>query len=208
MRKSVISTIVAGALLCSSALPAFAETLEDPVQTQGTIDVANDNEANLIPAEFFNPDHPNAIKDPAIIEKFNKMLEEKSVDNSKIQMFADPVNESAKKSGEVTTYAAPAIVAVYAIPGIGEVALLATGAVLIGGAIYEAGSWLYDVVASWLKSDTARDIIAKKKKGSILREFPSEYLDKTLNEIEKDAKKGVPNAKKAKKLLTDKRFDK
>jgi len=58
------------------------------------------------------------------------------------------------------------------------------------------------------KNRTARDIIGKEKKGAINREFPGEYLDKTMAEIERDAKQNVPNAKSAKKLLTDKRFDK
>ncbi|WP_289140087.1 hypothetical protein [uncultured Brevibacillus sp.] len=71
-----------------------------------------------------------------------------------------------------------------------------------------AGEWLYDVVSSSLKSETASNYIAKNRKGSILREFPSEYLDKTLDEIEADAKKGNATARKAKKLLNDRRFSK
>ena len=55
---------------------------------------------------------------------------------------------------------------------------------------------------------TASEIIKKFKKGSIHREFPSEYLEKKYEDIVRDASKGEPNAKKAKKLLTDKRFDK
>jgi hypothetical protein len=58
------------------------------------------------------------------------------------------------------------------------------------------------------KNKTARDIIAKEKKGTIHRVFPVEYLDKTLAEIERDARQNVPNAKTAKKLLTDSRFNK
>lgn len=97
---------------------------------------------------------------------------------------------------------------VYFIPGIGQVTLLGTGVVVGGGVAYEASSWIAEMVNSYLAADTADEIISKKKKGSIRKEFPSEYLDKTLNEIEKDAKAGKPRAKKAKKLLTDKRFDK
>ncbi len=54
----------------------------------------------------------------------------------------------------------------------------------------------------------ARDIIAKEKKGSINREFPDEWRDSTYDEIAKAQKAGVENAKKAKKLLDDTRFDK
>lgn len=69
---------------------------------------------------------------------------------------------------------------------------------------YEASSWIAEMVNSYLAADTADEIISKKKKGSIRKDFPSEYLDKTLNEIEKEAKARKPRAKKVKKLLTDK----
>jgi len=55
---------------------------------------------------------------------------------------------------------------------------------------------------------TAQEIIAESKKGSIYQEFPEEFLDKTLDEINKAAKKGNKVAKKARKLITDKRFNK
>jgi RHS repeat-associated protein len=55
---------------------------------------------------------------------------------------------------------------------------------------------------------SANDIIAAGKKGSIRREFPSEYLDKTLPEIQAAARKGDASARRALKLLTDNRFNK
>lgn len=97
---------------------------------------------------------------------------------------------------------------VYFIPGIGQAALIATGAVIVGGITFKASSWIAKAVHSFLKAETADQIISKNKRGSIRKEFPSEYLNKTLNEIEKDAKAGKAKAKKAKKLLIDKRFDK
>ena len=54
----------------------------------------------------------------------------------------------------------------------------------------------------------ASDIISKDKKGAIRREFPTEWLDNTLGEIEKAAKSGDKSAQKAKKLLEEKDFDK
>ena len=62
--------------------------------------------------------------------------------------------------------------------------------------------------AAILLAKTAQEIISEKKKGSINQEFPGEWLDKTLGEIEEAAKKGDATARKAKKLLNDKRFDK
>ncbi|CAF0790011.1 unnamed protein product [Adineta steineri] len=55
---------------------------------------------------------------------------------------------------------------------------------------------------------TAEEVIGEKKKGSIKQEFPGEWLGKTVEDIEKAAKSGDATARKAKKLLTDKRFDK
>ena len=98
--------------------------------------------------------------------------------------------------------------AVYFVPGIGQAAAVLTGGFIIAGGLYLAGSWLYDAVNSYLTAETADQYISKNRKGTIRREFPTEYLDKTLNEIEKDAKAGNAAAKKAKKLLTDGRFKK
>jgi hypothetical protein len=50
--------------------------------------------------------------------------------------------------------------------------------------------------------------ITENCKGVVLREFPSEYHDLSVDQVLKDAQAGVPAAKKAKKLLFDKRFRK
>jgi RHS repeat-associated protein len=54
----------------------------------------------------------------------------------------------------------------------------------------------------------AVDWIAKRCKGSINREFPSEAANKTLGQIRRAAQAGEEWAKKAWKLLNDKRFQK
>jgi hypothetical protein len=59
---------------------------------------------------------------------------------------------------------------------------------------------------------TAGEIISADKKGSINRRFPGEMVDKTLAEIDAIArgsdKAAARAAKTARKLLTDRRFDK
>ena len=55
---------------------------------------------------------------------------------------------------------------------------------------------------------TAGEIIGKEKKGSINREFPSDMLGKTADEINRLAREGNRAAQKAQKLLGDQRFDK
>lgn len=54
----------------------------------------------------------------------------------------------------------------------------------------------------------ARDIIARECDASILREFPAQWLNHTLEAIVKAAQQGDRTARKAKKLLTDGRFKK
>jgi len=54
----------------------------------------------------------------------------------------------------------------------------------------------------------SRDIIARECEASVLREFPSQWLDQPLEAIIEAARKGDLTARKAKKLLTDRRFKK
>jgi uncharacterized protein RhaS with RHS repeats len=54
----------------------------------------------------------------------------------------------------------------------------------------------------------ATDWIAKNCRGSINREFPGQFKDKTLKEILDQSKTGDSTAKKAWKLLNDNRFQK
>jgi hypothetical protein len=63
-------------------------------------------------------------------------------------------------------------------------------------------------VAAPRDQKTAREVVAEECAGSILREFPSQWLDKSLAEIAKAAQAGDKSAQKAKKLLTDQRFKK
>jgi len=49
----------------------------------------------------------------------------------------------------------------------------------------------------------AEDYISAYNRGSIRREFPGEYMNKTVRKIFEDAAKRVPSAQKARKLLTE-----
>ncbi len=55
---------------------------------------------------------------------------------------------------------------------------------------------------------TAGEIIGQEKKGSINREFPSEMLGKTADEIHRLAREGNRAAQRAQKLLGDQKYDK
>lgn len=50
--------------------------------------------------------------------------------------------------------------------------------------------------------------ITENCRGTILREFPSEYLDLSIDQMLKDANAGIAAARKAKKLLFNNRFRK
>lgn len=54
----------------------------------------------------------------------------------------------------------------------------------------------------------AKDYINTYSRGSIRREFPGEYMDKTMREVLEDSAKRIPSAQKAKKLLIQIRFGK
>lgn len=70
----------------------------------------------------------------------------------------------------------------------------------LGDAVQVAGIDRGDMMAC--------DIIKAECKGSVLREFPGQYLNSTLNEIQGDASDGIKEARKALKLLNDNRFKK
>ncbi|HDR7785140.1 MULTISPECIES: hypothetical protein [unclassified Bacillus (in: firmicutes)] len=74
--------------------------------------------------------------------------------------------------------------------------------------VWKAGKLVTIGSAVGISGMKAQDVIGKYKKGAINKEFPGSMKNKTVKEIEDLAKKGNKDAKKAKKLLTDKRFNK
>lgn len=53
---------------------------------------------------------------------------------------------------------------IYFIPGIGQIAIAATGAIVVAGVAVAAGSWLYDTITNWLSDSTAREIAEVRAK--------------------------------------------
>jgi hypothetical protein len=96
-----------------------------------------------------------------------------------------------------------AVVGTYAFPGISTAAT----SVPTAAAVFKSG--ITYALASCKVEDnlaaTAEDYIKRCRKASILREFPSEYLDRTLAIIKTDR---TTKGRKAWKLLTDSRFAK
>lgn len=79
-----------------------------------------------------------------------------------------------------------AVVAVYFVPGLGEVALLATGGIVIGATVYSVSTWAYRTFKKWLKTsarkeaeDAAKKVSNKVKvKGSSNRVDLGQFKDK------------------------------
>lgn len=113
-------------------------------------------------------------------------------DKLEIQQFLVNEKKSIRFIGHKQVAATPAVVAVYFIPGIGEVALLATGALLIGGIIYYAGSWLYDKVMPYIIGFSIPSRLKKDGKTVDLGKFNKKVRGRTAYEedggwtIEKD----------------------
>ena len=99
-----------------------------------------------------------------------------------------------------------------------EVPYIVDAAIQTAMSAYESGNLLLDGLLEEvtdtfiLYSDygdlTPEEIIGKYQDGSVGRVFPGEWKGVPLKEIIKAAKKGDASARKAKKLLTDKRFNK
>lgn len=94
------------------------------------------------------------------------------------------------------------------VPGVGQALVVGAGIFTVGYASYQVGTWIGDCINSFIEQETADQYISKNRKAGIRKRFPGQYLDKTLNEIEKDAKAGDADANTAKKLLIDGRWKK
>ena len=134
-------------------------------------------------------------------------------------MFAYCVNNSVNNSdprGEMAIAAG-----LYFIPGIGEVAIAATGAIIVGGLVIWTGSYLAKTIINYVKNfskasknRTVSDIL-KTKKGTIKNAplppgSPSwnSIMTLTLAEIQRRAQRGDIGYGTIYKLLTDSRFNK
>ncbi|MBE1555412.1 hypothetical protein [Sporosarcina limicola] len=101
-----------------------------------------------------------------------------------------------------------AIGTLFLVPGVGPAVVIGVGLFAVGYTSYQVGTWIGDCINSFIEHESADKYISKNRKAGIRAKFPGQYLEKTLNEIEKDAKAGNSDAKTAKKLLTDGRWKK
>ena len=76
--------------------------------------------------------------------------------------FESLLNKAVKVETAQTRIAIAA--GVYFIPGIGEIVIAATGAILVTGVAVAAGSWLYNTITNWLSNSTAKGIAEVRAK--------------------------------------------
>lgn len=77
----------------------------------------------------------------------------------------------------IATLSSVAIVSAYFIPGIGEVAITVTGAVILAGVTIKAGTWIYKKIKKWVKQKK----IEKQEINNAKSKIPSRLKDKNGN---------------------------
>jgi hypothetical protein len=93
------------------------------------------------------------------------------------------------------------------VPGVDIV----SAGILVGVGAYECYEHCGSILHAEGHEPTAGDIISGQRRGKVNRQFPGELRDETVAEIEQAARgkgQAVARAKKALKLLKNKRWDK
>lgn len=106
-------------------------------------------------------------------------------------------NSYLPKSAYEESKIAPALAGMYFIPGIGEVAITATGIVIAGGIVYGAGSTIYNLVKKAINNGSAKK---KSSVPSVANKIPDRlkkskgYVD--LGKFNKKLRRGAKQEKK------------
>lgn len=117
------------------------------------------DEIIYIPEEYLDPYHPDALY--TTYDVYGNSFEE-----------------------EIQVRAIAAVAGVYFIPGIGQIAITATGAVIVGGLAIKGGSYLYNQISAYFSKKTAEkaaEEIPKKLKTSDMKVDLSKFKDKNGN---------------------------
>lgn len=61
------------------------------------------------------------------------------------------------------------------IPGVGEVVLTATGAVIVAGVVVSSGNWLFKKITAYVKESTVKRYYSAKKSGQITMLHSTQY---------------------------------
>jgi hypothetical protein len=184
--KRLLALLLAFVMLMSTNVTAFASNT-----TPQSSETNNANDYIYINGKYFSQEEFSAL--------LNATTPEKSLVNQNNQ------------NKPTTLMAAPAVVAVYFVPGLGEVALLATGVIVIGSVAYMAGTWAYDTFNNWLKTSAkqeakdAADSVSNKVKvnGSNDKIDLGQFTDKNGN-TPKNKKSGIFTSRKDNRYTIEK----
>lgn len=143
LKKSLITTLsLSLAFSAISPLIANAETVQTSEienQVVPSNDVSVFEDGITINGKYYSA------------EEFSKYLDTVQITD---------LNEQNNTPGGFTTLAFAPAAGIYFIPGIGEVALAATGAIIVAGITIKAGSVLYDTISKWFNDP--RKVVASK----------------------------------------------
>lgn len=201
MKKKIVILLVLSIIIstCSPGIRAYA--LENQGSNSSTI---QNEQSNVMVTEgciFIDGKKLSETEFVNLIYEEGIPYNKGELDNSNLGLY------NISSAGELAPYLGWTIF----VPDLGEIVLTAAGIMIGGYIVYQVGSLAWNKVIKFINQDnnlTADEYIGKHCKGSIRREFPSEFLNKTIKEIEREAKKGNARARKALKLLKDGRFRK
>ena len=136
MKKSykVLSCVLASSLMLSNTIPAMAaengdaETVSNVTQTAS---IQVDDSGITINGVYYTP------------KEFEELLD-----------TAEPIDTPKPRVQTRSAAIAGASAGAYFIPGVGEVLIAATGAVIVGGVAITAGTWAYKKIVSYFKEHT------------------------------------------------------
>lgn len=178
-KRSILSLSIT-ALCLTTVIPASAEEQGMNLTVANRRDILHGPEftdVNTIPPELLAPGY---YSDEEIIRIPIDYLDPHHPDT--IRTVYDAAGTVESGNGKVRAFAIPAAAAgIYLIPGIGEVAITATGGLIIAGATVAAGSWIYNKVSTYLSKKNAEGAAAdipKRLKKSGMQVDLSKFKDK------------------------------
>ena len=151
------------------------------------ISLASEVNNSVVPSELSNVDNGQTLLTPDTFQWGNQAVTPQTngglsnQENNNEEGIANQILEGIDKSNSQTgeeNQAQAAVVAVYFIPGIGEVAILATGAVVVGTAVYKAGSWVYNTVKNYLAKAEKEKVDVSGRSGWTKTKGESDVLNK------------------------------
>lgn len=136
MKKTykALSCVLASSIMLSNTIPVMAAEDNSNVSKKNIVQTASiqvEDNGIIINGVYYTP------------EEFEELLD-----------MAEPIESPKPRRQKRAIPVAGVAVGAYFVPGVGEVLIAATGAVIVGGVAITAGSWAYKKIVSYFKSHT------------------------------------------------------